>query len=110
MEAITRPHGGKYYKPRAHERKKTYTWEQWIHHKRNGCMFCGMDLRFPNNHLSIMRRTHPKAWDVLMRKKGLGKVLLQLRLALDDGQLDMFEQTFGLDEYLDRFPCAFDRI
>lgn len=83
---------------------------EWIHHKRNGCMFCGMDLRFPNNHLSIMRRTHPKAWDVLMRKRGLGKVLLQLRLALDDGQLDMFEQQFGLDQYLDRFPCAFDRI
>jgi 3'-phosphoadenosine 5'-phosphosulfate sulfotransferase (PAPS reductase)/FAD synthetase len=83
---------------------------EWIHHKRNGCMFCGMDLRFPYNHLSIMRRTHPKAWDVLMRKRGLGKVLLQLRLALDDGQLDMFEQQFGLDQYLDRFPCAFDRI
>lgn len=83
---------------------------EWIHHKRNGCMFCGMDLRFPNNHLSIMRRTHPKAWDVLMRKRGLGKVLLKLRLALDDGQLDMFEQQFGLDQYLNRFPCAFDRI
>lgn len=83
---------------------------EWIHHKRNGCMFCGMDLRFPNNHLSIMRRTHPKAWDVLMRRRGLGKVLLKLRLALDDGQLDMFEQQFGLDQYLDRFPCAFDRI
>jgi len=45
-----------------------------------------------------------------MRKKGLGKVLLQLRLALDDHQLDMFESTMGLDEYLSRFPCAFDRI
>ena len=83
---------------------------EWIHHKRNGCMFCGMDLRFPNNHLAIMRRTHPKVWDVLMRKRGLGQVLLKLRLALDEGQLDMFEQSFGLDAYLDRFPCAFDRI
>lgn len=83
---------------------------EWISHKRNGCMFCGMDLRFPNNHLAIMRRTHPKAWNMLMRRKGLGKVLLQLRLALDAHQLDMFEQGLGLDEYLDRFPCAFDRI
>jgi len=83
---------------------------EWIHHKRNGCMFCGMDLRFPNNHLAIMRRTHPKAWNTLMRRKGLGKVLLQLRLALDNHQLDMFEQGMGLDDYLDRFPCAFDRI
>jgi len=83
---------------------------EWISHKRNGCMFCGMDIRFPNNHLAIMRRTHPRAWDVLMRRKGLGRGLMQLRLALDDHQLDMFEQSFGLDEYLDRFPCAFDRI
>lgn len=83
---------------------------EWIHHRRNGCMFCGMDLRFPNNHMAIMRRTHPKAWNMIMRKKGLGKVLLQLRLALDDHQLDMFESTMGLDEYLSRFPCAFDRI
>ena len=81
-----------------------------ICHKRNGCMFCGMDIRFPNNHLAIMRRTHPAAWNMLMRKKGLGKVLLQLRLAMDQHQLDMFEEQFGLDEYLDRFPCAFDRI
>lgn len=83
---------------------------EWISHKRNGCMFCGMDIKFPNNHLSIMRRTHPKAWNVVMRRKGLGSVLMQLRLALDDGQLDMFEQSFTLDWYLDKFPCAFDRI
>jgi 3'-phosphoadenosine 5'-phosphosulfate sulfotransferase (PAPS reductase)/FAD synthetase len=83
---------------------------EWVHHKRNGCMFCGMDIRFKNNHLAIMRRTHPKAWDVVMRRKGLGRVLLRLRLALDGHQLDMFEQAMGLDEYLDRFPCAFDRM
>lgn len=82
----------------------------WICHKRNGCMFCGMDLKYRNNHLSIMRRTHPKAWEVLMRRKGLGQVLLQLRWALDDHQLDMFEQTMGVNEYLDQFPCAFDRV
>lgn len=83
---------------------------EWIAHKRNGCMFCGMDLRFPNNHLAIMRRTHPKAWNTIMRKKGLGKVLLQLRLALDKHQLDLFEESMGLDAYLDTFPCAFDKI
>jgi len=192
--AVTRPHGGKWYRPRSRKRKKTYTKErpsqklqkkmgvdgvflgimasesrqrmfnfleygewyyvksqkmwkahplaiwtdediwsyiyrfgvpyaelydmgyhdertgEWIHHKRNGCMFCGMDLRFPNNHLAIMRRTHPKAWNTVMKRKGLGQVFLKLRLALDDHQLDMFEESHGLDEYLDRFPCAFDRI
>ena len=83
---------------------------EWISHKRNGCMFCGMDLCFPNNHLAIMRRTHPKAWNMLMRKMGLGKVLLALRLALNNHQLDIFEQGLGLDGYLDMFPCAFDNI
>jgi 3'-phosphoadenosine 5'-phosphosulfate sulfotransferase (PAPS reductase)/FAD synthetase len=83
---------------------------EWISHKRNGCMFCGMDIRFPNNHLAIMRRTHPKAWHTVMVRKGLGKVLMQLRMVLDDQQLDMFEEQFGVEEYLERFPCVFDRI
>ena len=83
---------------------------EWIHHKRNGCMFCGMDLKFPNNHLAIMRRTHPKAWRVLMVNKGLGKVLMQLRFALDDHQMDMFEGTLPVGRYLERFPCVFDRV
>lgn len=82
----------------------------WICHKRNGCMFCGMDLHFPHNHLSTMRRTHPKMWNLLIRKKGLGPVLMQLRFAMDHHQYDMFEQSFGLDEYLERFPCVFDRV
>lgn len=81
-----------------------------ICHKRNGCMFCGMDLAFPDNHFSIMRRTHPAAWRTAMIHKGLGQILLKLRLALDDHQLDMFETSMGLEDYLDRFPCAFDRI
>lgn len=86
---------------------------EWICHKRNGCMFCGMDLKFPNNHLSIMRRTHPKIWKFLMVKKGMGKVLMALRFAIQEHQFDMFEQHYGykdVGEYIDRFPCVFDRI
>jgi len=83
---------------------------EWVSHKRNGCMFCGMDIRFPNNHLAIMRRTHPKAWRMLMMRKGLGEVLMKLRFALDDHQYDMFEQRWGVEEYLERFPCVFDKM
>lgn len=83
---------------------------EWVGVKRNGCMYCGMDLRFPDNHLAIMRHTHPVQWRNLMFRQGLGKVLLKLRLVLDDGQLDMFEQQWSVEEYLERFPCAFDRI
>ncbi len=82
----------------------------WIHHKRNGCMFCGMDLKFPDNHLAIMRRTHPKIWNFLIMKKGLGKVLMALRFAIEEHQYDMFEQMYNVDSYLERFPCVFDRI
>jgi 3'-phosphoadenosine 5'-phosphosulfate sulfotransferase (PAPS reductase)/FAD synthetase len=82
----------------------------WIHHKRNGCMFCGMDLRFPDNHLAIMRRTHPKIWEFVMKKKGLGQVLLSLRFAIQHHQFDLFTQQVNLDQYLAKFPCAFDRI
>lgn len=90
-----------------------YRDDEFIHHKRNGCMFCGMDIRFPDNHLSIMRRTHPKAWNMLMVKKGLGKVLIDLKLALGQ-QYDLFEMTCndeqGIEDYITRFPCVFDQI
>lgn len=78
-------------------------------HKRNGCMFCGMDIRFPDNHLAIMRRTHPKAWKTVMLKKGLGAVLMELHLALYN-QYDLFQSRMNVAEYLDMIPCAFDRI
>lgn len=91
--------------------RNTYLGQEWVSHKRNGCMFCGMDIRFNDNHLSIMRRTHPKAWHTLMVRKGLGQVLIKLRYALDDGQLDMFEQYYGsVEEYLHHHPCVFDKI
>jgi 3'-phosphoadenosine 5'-phosphosulfate sulfotransferase (PAPS reductase)/FAD synthetase len=81
-----------------------------ICHKRNGCMFCGMDIRFPDNHLAIMRRTHPQIWKFLMIQKGLGKVLLSLRFAIEHHQYDLFASSVNLDAYLERHPCFFDRI
>jgi 3'-phosphoadenosine 5'-phosphosulfate sulfotransferase (PAPS reductase)/FAD synthetase len=83
---------------------------EWIHHKRNGCMFCGMDIKFKDNHLAIMRRTHPKIWNFLMKKKGLGQVLLSLRFAVQHHQYDLFASQTNLDAYLDKFPCVFDRM
>lgn len=85
---------------------------EWKCHKRNGCMFCGMDIRFPDNHLAIMRRTHPKIWHYLMVNRGLGKVLAQLRFVMSDGQIDMFMQRWGgsMEALLEQTPCVFDRI
>ena len=84
----------------------------WISHKRNGCMFCGMDIRFPNNHLAIMRRTHPKAWETVMIRKGLGEVLIKLKLELSQ-QYDLFEmldQEWDVKKCIERLPCIFDQI
>jgi len=80
-----------------------------ITHKRNGCMFCGMDMKYANNHLAIMRRTHPKAWRTIMLKMGLGQVLLDLHTVIYK-QYDLFSSIMPLNEYVDQFPCAFDKI
>lgn len=45
------------------------------HITRNGCMFCGTDLMFRDNHLSVLRQTHPKAYDICMEKFGYRKAL-----------------------------------
>ncbi len=82
---------------------------KWISHKRNGCMFCGMDIKFFPNHLSTMRRTHPRAWRTLMLKMGMGEILLSLHVSIYR-QYDLFSEIMPLDEYVEKFPCAFDRI
>ena len=87
----------------------TNEYGRFVKHKRNGCMFCGMDLKFPDNHLSIMRRTHPRAWRTLMLKMGLGNVLIKLHVAIYK-QYGLWEDIMPLDKYIDMFPCAFDRI
>ena len=51
--------------------------------KRNGCVGCCTDIAFPDNHMSVLRQTHPHLWRHYM-KSGLGEQLMK--------------------------PCAFDRI
>ena len=52
----------------------------------------------------------PKAWHVLMVRKGLGEVLLKLRYALDEHQADLFAAEWDVEEYLEQVPCALDQI
>jgi len=77
--------------------------------KRNGCMACGTDLLFPNNHLASLRHTHPKAWEVFMRR-GLADEILKLQRAKRNGQYSIFDYCSGTDYLIDSRPCAFDRI
>ncbi|MBA7558656.1 Phosphoadenosine phosphosulfate reductase [subsurface metagenome] len=101
-EAYHLPHCGLYD-------KGFYRDGNWICHKRNGCWTCGMDIAFLNNHLSIMRHTHPKLWRFLMIEKGLGQVLLAIKLALRDDQLDFFQRD-RIEGILEQRPCYFDNL
>jgi len=79
------------------------------HVKRNGCMFCGTDLRYADNHLYALRQTHPKAWNTVMRR-GLGEEIRRLQRALRSApQLTLFDQ-FTTEELIEAQPCVFDDL
>lgn len=77
--------------------------------KRNGCMGCGTDLLFPNNHMAMLRRTHNKQWQVFMRK-GMAAEIQKLRIAKQNGMMSLFDVYETTEELLEVRPCIFDRI
>lgn len=76
--------------------------------KRNGCMGCGTDLLFPNNHMAMLRRTHPKQWIAFMGK-GMGNEIRKLQQEKRNGQVSLMD-VFETDELMETRPCIFDRI
>jgi len=89
------------------------------HIKRNGCIMCGTDIQFPDNHLSILRQTHPKAWDTCMNNFGYGEELYKLfRSKKSENILDSFTDEGTQARLIERFgdtkrlleirPCAYD--
>lgn len=99
----------------------TYTAEDGTEHhiERNGCMFCGTDIQFKDNHLSVLRQTHPKAWKVCMEKYGYRDQLLTLfRLKKNKNILNcsqpvirsaqMMEYADDAAQITDIRPCVFD--
>lgn len=77
--------------------------------KRNGCVGCCTDIAFPDNHMSVLRQTHPKLWRHYM-KSGLGEQLMKLEEYKNNGQLSFLGMAYDVDEVMDSRPCAFDRI
>ncbi len=75
---------------------------------RNGCMACGTDLLFNNNHLSSLRRTHPEAWRVFM-KRGLADEIRKLQQCKRNGQYCIFDALDTRTVML-AHPCAFDSL
>jgi 3'-phosphoadenosine 5'-phosphosulfate sulfotransferase (PAPS reductase)/FAD synthetase len=76
--------------------------------KRNGCLGCGTDFGFRNNHLYVLRQTHRMAWRAIMRA-GMAEQIRALQRALHAGQMNIFE-AFETDELIDAQPCVFDDV
>ncbi len=87
-----------------------YTDEKKVYHKikRNGCMGCGTDLLYPNNHMAMLRRTHNKQWLAFM-KLGMAKEIRNIQIAKRNGQISLFD-VYDTKDLLDIRPCIFDRI
>lgn len=91
------------------------------HIKRNGCIMCGTDIQFKDNHLSILRQTHPKAWECCMEHFGYRDELYKLfRLKQNVNILESFTEQGvsalmirrwgGTKALLEDRPCAFDEF
>lgn len=80
------------------------------HHKikRNGCIGCGTDILYPNNHMAMLRRTHPKHWELFMGR-GMAEEIQKIQLAKRDGQLTLFD-VYDTKTLMEIRPCIFDRV
>lgn len=89
------------------------------HIKRNGCIMCGTDIQYKDNHLAILRQTHPKAWESCMNHFGYREQLYTLfkkkknmniySSFTDEGTNARMIERFGSAAALfDVRPCAYD--
>jgi 3'-phosphoadenosine 5'-phosphosulfate sulfotransferase (PAPS reductase)/FAD synthetase len=76
--------------------------------KRNGCIGCGTDLLYENNHMTMLRHTHPNLWEMFMRK-GMAAEIQKLQIAKRNGQLSLFD-VYDAETLLEIRPCIFDRV
>lgn len=89
------------------------------HIKRNGCIMCGTDIQYKDNHLAVLRQTHPKAWQSCMEHFGYREQLYTLfKDKKNKNILDSFADEGTTARLIDKFgstsalfdarPCAFD--
>lgn len=76
--------------------------------KRNGCMGCATSIQFADNAIAMLRRTHPKAWETVM-KSGMGEQLRTLRQFRADGAMSLLD-VLSVEECMEIRPCAFDSV
>ncbi len=89
--------------------------------ERNGCMFCGTDIQFKDNHLAVLRQTHPRAYEICMSTFGYQRELNNLfRVRKDKGILQamtdqgrnarMIDSIGDADDFRVYRPCAYDNF
>lgn len=87
----------------------TNTKGEVCHIKRNGCIGCCTDIAFRDNHMSVLRQTHPDRWEHQM-KLGLGEQLINLQKYKSNGRLNYLNIASDAEDAMDMRPCAFDDI
>lgn len=91
------------------------------HIKRNGCIMCGTDIAYKDNHLAILRQTHPKAWQTCMKTFGYEQELYKLfklkknknilTAMTSNGTKARLIETFGdIDTLMQARPCVYDEF
>lgn len=82
--------------------------------KRNGCMYCATDFQYRDNHLFVLRQTHPGRWQSAMQR-GLGAEIINLQNAYrknrkrQENQLSLWGE-FSVNELVEKAPCVFDTL
>ena len=76
--------------------------------KRNGCMACGTDLLYANNHMAMLRHTHPKQWMFYMRW-GMAAEIRKIQLARRKSGWSLFDM-YDAEDLLEIRPCIFDHV
>ena len=91
------------------------------HIKRNGCVMCGTDIQYKDNHLAVLRQTHPRLWIICMEKFGYREELYKLfRMKKNMNIFDSFTDEGTSSRMIAKFggtkalfesrPCAFDEF
>lgn len=65
-------------------------------------------MLYANNHMAMLRRTHPKQWMAYM-KLGMAAEIQNIQIAKRNGQISIMD-VYGAKDLLEIRPCVFDRI
>lgn len=75
---------------------------------RNGCFGCATAMAFEDNQMAILRRTHPRIWEKIM-KSGMAEQLQRMRIVRNMGQASLLD-VYPVEDLIEFHPCVFDSI